>query len=90
MERGSLPLMPRAVTPWFTALRAYSTLTVSHNPNPARKCLSLPCTYQSGPACRFVPLVVSFHCKMGRATYLGEKVVNENEYLSAMICDVLR
>lgn len=42
---SDLPFMPRDVTPWFTALSAYSI------------CTSLP---------------------------LGEKVVSEKEYLSAM------
>jgi len=73
--------MPRDVTPWLTALRAYSGALISALET------EVIVDHQALPICTSLPL-----CKgqthvqrIGQSsTDLGEKVVREKEYRSAM------
>jgi len=91
--------MPRAVTPWLTAFKAYSA--------GCQQCSSFETTEPAGQTAK--PSAVASN-RGGRRTdldqlpaaktvstqsrnqadrtYLGEKVVREKEYLSAMIASV--
>jgi hypothetical protein len=71
-----LPLIPSAVTPWFTAFKAYSAMNQSSlSPDFLKQ--SRHTNLNELPTVEFV----SSKPKLGenRDTYLGEKVVNENE-----------
>src|SRR5579862_7142214 len=83
-------LIPSEVTPWFTALRAYSAI-----------CISLLSVGLVVSACLLEIAVTYLHqlpteqrlARLSRTPvrearwikYLGEKVVNENEYRSAIL-----
>lgn len=84
--------MPSAVTPWLTAFKAYSVRRHQYWVALRIRCDSgvvrrLAITDRSAPACRCGLCqykriwVGSWGCA---GAYLGEKVVRENEYLSAM------
>lgn len=72
-------LMPREVTPWFTALRAYSRHEVSgeHAAGPLR--------YTYLHQLPTADALADEHSETAIGSYLGEKVVREKEYLSAIL-----
>lgn len=74
-------LMPSEVTPWLTALRAYSVEDVRRFRGYLDSCnhtdLHQLTAVERISAALFVLLEIQ--------TYLGEKVVSEKEYLSAML-----
>lgn len=73
-------LMPREVTPWFTAVRAYSVVEVS---GLVLSVWAAGCTYLHQLAAAVLSVCIP---PMGNMqTYLGEKVVREKEYLSAIL-----
>jgi hypothetical protein len=78
-ELHHVPLIPSAVTPWLTAFKAYSSIVsidvMVRSDGP----------YQSAPAFRCKAELAMFNSTGTRPPYLGENVVKENEYLSAMI-----
>ena len=47
--------------------------------------MRLECSYQSAPACRCDFVSIAHAMFIAIQTYLGEKVVSEKEYLSAML-----
>lgn len=74
-------LMPSEVTPWLTALRAYSVEHVREY----RGSLD-PCNHTNLYQLTAVDYVsAAVLVLLGIQTYLGEKVVSEKEYLSAML-----
>jgi hypothetical protein len=73
--------MPSEVTPWFTALRAYSGSCQAHFENSNKICQES--TYlDEFPTAKM--LADNHQSSDILATDLGEKVVSEKEYLSAM------
>lgn len=76
-------LMPREVTPWFTAFRAYSG---GGSVRGVLGWLAGGCgTYLYQLSAVFPLAFVSFVLFVHSWPYLGEKVVREKEYLSAMM-----
>lgn len=75
-------LMPSEVTPWLTALRAYS---VEHVRRFEGSVNIFGHPYQSAPAYRCSLVSTARIVFLAIETYLGEKVVSEKEYLSAML-----
>lgn len=84
-------MIPSAVTPWLTALSAYSA--TSQNITPQSIAISEHAGSIYSPICTSFPLhTVSTRicCRSNLdVTYLGEKVVSEKEYLSAILTDAL-
>jgi hypothetical protein len=74
--------MPNEVTPWLTALRAYSSEMMSSGQTrfqrPGR-------TYLDEFAAVMVSSMVPLELCQHWSTYLGEKVVREKEYRSAIL-----
>ena len=94
--------MPRAVTPWLTAFKAYSTLCHSQLPIQPDPSALLCLMMHLSSIAEHRKLLTNLHQlstaqslleqeadkQMGRPrrlTYLGEKVVREKEYRSAMM-----
>jgi hypothetical protein len=74
-----LPLIPKDVTPWLTALRAYSAAI-------SAKSMIVPGvnTDQSAPTFRCNMSATILGSLEKACSYLGENVVREKEYRSAM------
>jgi hypothetical protein len=85
-SRTDIPLIPSEVTPWLTAFRAYSvTCQRLWRYMGSMRAAAARGAYQSVPAFRCATLASTpTATMMPLSSYLGEKVVSENEYLSAM------
>ena len=77
--------MPKDVTPWFTAFRAYSVWRCQSGI--LEEHFSTKPTYLHKLAAGSL-LAWSNSCEVGLQTNLGEKVVSENEYRSAITVEI--